>query len=279
MEKLLIVDGAMLLFQSFYGMPKKILNKRGESVEAVVCFLGILFKIIRSINPDKLLIVFDGENQLKRQQIDENYKANRKDFSNTSQEKTPFPQLEIIKVILKQLNFLYIETTTCEADDLIASIVNDNKNILNIVISSQDKDFFQLIDDNVSVFSYRGKVSVHWDKQTFFTKYGFEPKYFSTYKALFGDKSDNISGIKGFGHITTSKIIKSYGDIFDIYKNINLIDAKLAKILSENKQKVLKNFSLIELHSKSKIYSLPNCTFNFDNNMSSSKILKELDIL
>ena len=128
MQKLLIIDGSAMLFQSFYGMPKKIKNDRGEYVEAVICFIGILLKTLKILSPDQLLIVFDGENALERKEIDENYKANRIDFSNVEAADNPFVQLEIIKKVLNYLNYKWVETKNCEADDLIASVANDYKN-------------------------------------------------------------------------------------------------------------------------------------------------------
>lgn len=77
MQTLLIIDGSALLFQSFYGMPNKIRNANGQSVEAVVCFTGILLKTLRALSPDRLLVVFDGENPLLRREIDPEYKVNR----------------------------------------------------------------------------------------------------------------------------------------------------------------------------------------------------------
>ncbi len=278
MEKLLVVDGSSLLFQSFYGMPNRIKNKHGEFVEAVVCFVGILLKTIRLTNAHQILVVFDGETQLERKEIDETYKANRPDFSQVDKNETPFPQLEIIKKVLTHLNFQWTETTSCEADDLIASLANDYSKNLEIIISSQDKDFFQLIGDHVSVFSYRGKVSKMWTSKTIFEKYGFEAKYFSTLKSLSGDSSDNIKGVAGIGIKTATDLIQNFGDIFSIYESLDKIKEKTATLLKENKSRVLKNYSLVELNSKTNFFTLPDCSFVFPE-INSTQILKNLDIL
>ena len=105
MKKLLIIDGSSLLFQSFYGMPNQIKNKDGKRVEAVICFVGILQKTIKAISPDKLLVVFDGENNLVRREVNVDYKSNRIDYTVLDSEDTPFPQLEIIKQVLTQINY------------------------------------------------------------------------------------------------------------------------------------------------------------------------------
>jgi len=277
MNKLLIIDGSALLFQSFFGMPNKIVNSKGENVEAVICFIGILLKTIKMLNPNQLLIVFDGENKLERQEVDIHYKANRPDYSQAAEQDNPFIQLETIKLVLNYLNFKWVETINCEADDLIASIVNDKKD-LEIVISSSDKDFYQLINENVSVFTYRGKVSKLITEQVILNQYGFSANLFSTFKSIVGDKSDNISGIAGVGEKTASSLIKTYGNLTQILANINNVNEKLKLKLIENKQKLLTNYKLVELHSKTNLFALPNCKFK-NVEKSSTAILKEINII
>ena len=278
MQKLLMIDGSGLLFQSFFGMPRKIANHKGQNIEAVICFVGILLKTVKTLSPDQLLIIFDGENQLERQQIDENYKANRADYSNVEEEDNPFAQLEIIKRVLDYLNFRCVETSNCEADDLIASIVNDYNNQFEIIISSADKDFYQLIGNNVSVYTYRGKVSKLWTQDEIYNKYGFDARYFSAYKALTGDVSDNIKGVKGIGQVTATKLIQDYGNLENIYDNINAINPRIANFLIENKTTAFNNYQMVELHSKSNLYNLADCLYTLPSR-NSTAILRELDII
>ena len=93
MEKFLIVDGSTLLFQMFYGMPARIVNKEGKAIQGTLGFVGALLKIIRQVQPTRLVVLFDGEHHNERKDIDENYKANRPDFSQMPEEETPFSQL------------------------------------------------------------------------------------------------------------------------------------------------------------------------------------------
>lgn len=280
MEKLLIVDGSGLLFQSFYGMPKQIKNSSGQRVEAVICFLGILFKQLKTLSPDKLLIVFDGETHLQRKDDNPEYKANRMDFSNMPPEDTPFEQLKIIQTVLDKLNFSFLETTTHEADDIIASVANEYKNNYNIIISSADKDFYQLIESNVSVYTYRGKASTLCTPQKIIEKFGFEPKYFATFKCLSGDPSDNIKGVPGIGTKTAAKLIKEHGDIFDIIDFAEKLQnpGKIYSKIVQNKQLLIKNYKIIELFSKRELYELKNSQFTLPQG-SSIDLLKQLQIL
>lgn len=278
MKKLLIIDGSSLLFQSFYGMPNQIKNKDGKRVEAVICFVGILQKTIKAISPDKLLIVFDGENDLVRREVDVDYKSNRIDYTVLDSEDTPFPQLEIIKQVLTQINYSWVETTDCEADDLIASVVNDYKDDMSIVVSTMDKDFYQLVCDNVSVFTYRGKLSTLWTDTTIKNKYGFDAKYFGVYKSLVGDSSDNIKGVSGIGSVTATNLISNYGDIDNIYTHIADIKEKIRVLLEANKTKVYQNYKIIDLTTISGLYTINDCDYN-KIDKTSTQLLKECGVM
>ncbi len=207
MKKLLIVDGSALLFQSFFGMPRQITAKSGERIEAVICFFGILRKTIETVGADMVFVVFDGENELARQEIDEDYKANRPDLG----EDNPFGQLAFIRRGLSDCGIKNIETEGLEADDFIAGIVRAAAGQVEVVISSPDKDFWQLIDETTSVFTYRGKVSKHQTKDAFFSQFGFSASLYNLYKSLTGDPSDNIKGIAGIGSKRAADLVKMVG--------------------------------------------------------------------
>ena len=96
MNKLLLVDGTNLLFQMFFGMPARIVNKQGKQIQGVLGFTGALLKIIKRFEPTHVLVLFDGEHQNERKQVDENYKANRVDYSLVDDSENPFTQLDDI---------------------------------------------------------------------------------------------------------------------------------------------------------------------------------------
>ncbi len=278
MEKILIVDGSQLLFQSFYGMPRKIMNKNNENIEAVICFIGIILKSLKVINPTKLLIVFDGENKLERQKINQDYKSNRKSYNNVIQTENPFVQLEIIKHVLNYLKFKWVETTDCEADDYIAGITNTLKRNNFIIISSTDKDFFQLIEKNVSQFIYRGKKSKLYSEEVFLLEYKFKPAYYSSFKSLVGDVSDNISGIKGIGTKTATELILNYKDVFSIIDNFQFLPKRIKIILATEQNKLLENYKLIDLSQKQILIDLSELNYNLPK-LTTINILKECEIM
>lgn len=269
MQKLMIVDGHLLLFQMFYGMPNKIKNSNGENIEAVIGFIGALLKAANTIDPDYIYVVFDGEINLKRQELNRDYKNNRIDYSAVGKEENPFSQLDFIKASLKEMNVEYSEMTDCEADDFIAGLCNKYSKDYAIVIMSQDKDFFQIINENVKVYSYRGKSSKLWGVNEVFTTYNVHPSQWIIYKALTGDSSDNIKGVRGVGPKTAIKIIN---------KNKNL-DEILLRFSQPEREQIKNNIKLIDLSTnKCSLITIDNCLCNTKSNVTMN-VLKNAGVL
>ena len=279
-EKLLIVDGHNLLFQMFYGMPNKIYNEDNVPIHGVIGFIGALLKIIKINNPDYIVILFDKEQELDRKKINENYKDNRINYSNVSDDENPFFSLKYIYKVLDLIKIKYTEVDTYEADDMIASYVFSYFGRYNIIISSQDSDFYSLINDSVNVFKYRGIKSELVTKEKIFEKYHIDSKYFADYKALIGDNSDNIKGVYGIGPKTATSLINNYGNIINIINNAN----EISNIKLRNK--ILDNISLlkenIELIKYTKTYELPfsidELKLNIDENIKTMELLKKCGI-
>ncbi len=279
-EKLLIVDGHNLLFQMFYGMPNKIYNEDNVPIHGVIGFIGALLKIIKINNPDYIVILFDKEQELDRKKINENYKDNRIDYSNVSDDENPFFSLKYIYKVLDLIKIKYTEVDTYEADDMIASYVFSYFGRYDIIISSQDSDFYSLINDSVNVFKYRGIKSELVTKEKIFEKYHIDSKYFADYKALIGDNSDNIKGVYGIGPKTATSLINNYGNIINIINNAN----EISNIKLRNK--ILDNISLlkenIELIKYTKTYELPfsidELKLNIDENIKTMDLLKKCGI-
>lgn len=142
MSKLLVVDGSNLLFQMFFGMPSRIINSKGKAIHGTLGFVGALLKIIRRTEPSHVVVLFDGEHENVRTSLDCEYKANRLDYSKVPEEENPFSQLDDVYAALDYLDIKYMETITCETDDLIASYALNYGQEYEIVISSFDSDFF-----------------------------------------------------------------------------------------------------------------------------------------
>ncbi len=216
MGKLLLVDGSNLLFQMFYGMPARILNAEGKAIQGTLGFVGALLKIIRKVEPTHVAVLFDGECHNERTDIDENYKANREDFSQIEEEDTPFSQLTDVYRALNYLGIRHKETTDCETDDWMAAYCRRYAGQMEIVVASQDSDFFQLINEHVAVLRYRGDNSVLCDTAYIREKLCIEPGQYADFKSLTGDTADNIRGADKVGPKTAAWLLQEFGNLENI---------------------------------------------------------------
>ncbi len=247
-EHILLVDGHNLLFQMFYGMPSRISNRDGVGIWGVIGFIGALRKILLQVLPTHVCILFDGEHKNVRCDIDEEYKANRPDFSLMAEEDNPFTQLPLIKRALEYLQIPYAETTTCEVDDWMAGYVRAWGDNYRITISSFDSDFFQLIGDNVSILRYRGDASVICDTAYLRDKYNISPQQYADFKALVGDPADNINGVDKVGPKTAAKLLATYETLEGILSHAEEIPSPaLRTSLLTQADKARRNYTIIRL--------------------------------
>ncbi len=204
MNRLLLIDGHNLLFKAFFGIPQKI-RPDGTSVHGVIGFIGMTVKIIRNTRPTHVLVVFDPEETPSRTESFPEYKQGRPDYSQKPDNENPFTQLAGIKKALEHIGIRYCEQPGCEADDLIAAYAVPPD--YQAVIVSTDADFFQLVNETTGIYHYHGKKSVWYNTAEFTKKFGIPPARYLEYKALIGDKSDTIPGVKGIGPRTALKVI------------------------------------------------------------------------
>ena len=250
MKRLLIVDGMNLHFQMFFGMPNKFYNKDKVGIWGVIGFVGALNKLINMTDPTHIAIIFDGEGHNPRCDLLEEYKANRPDYSEMGEEENPFIQLPLVYRAIEAMGIPYSEVHGCECDDVIATYAKRYSSEYQVVISSFDSDYFQLISDNVRVIRYRGLSSVICDREYVRDRYGIEPEYYADWKSLVGDTADNIKGVRGIGPKTATKLISTFGTLAEILENIDKIDpAKIRNSINESKEILLRNYSLIRLEA------------------------------
>lgn len=250
-KKFLLVDGSNLLFQMFYGMPSRIVNKEGKAIQGTLGFVGAFLKIVRLINPSHIMVLFDGECQNERKLLSSDYKANRVDYSQMVEEDTPFSQMPDVYKALDFMGIRHIETTFFETDDVIASYALKYEDDYKITIASFDSDFFQLINSNVSVLRYRGDKTIICDEEFIQTKFNISASQYADFKSLVGDTSDNINGAYKVGPKTAALLLKEFGSLHNILDNLEKIERKTIKeSISKDKDKLLLNYRLIKLENK-----------------------------
>lgn len=275
MKKFLIIDGCNLLFQMFYGMPARIVNQDGKAIQGTLGFVGALLKIIRRTKPTHLLVIFDGEHENERITIDADYKANRIDYNEVAAEENPFSQLDDIYRALDFMNIKYFETTDCEADDLIASYVLSKQEDTEIVISSFDSDFFQLITESVSILRYRGDKTIICTPEYIEAKLGITPALYADYKSLTGDTADNIKGADKIGPKTAAMLINEYGSLENIISSAACIKKpSIQDSIIRNTERLRQNYRLIKLSAITPLpYPLPVLTYQ-DDGITTTDVLK-----
>lgn len=247
-KHLLVVDGSNLLFQMFYGMPARITDSRGRPIQGTLGFVGALLKVIRLLQPTHIAVVFDGECNNPRKTLDEDYKANREDYSQLPPEEIPFSQLPDIYRALDYLGICHRETECCEADDWIAAYCCRYGGAFQITVLSQDSDFFQLISPNVTILRYRGDNSQLCDRDYIREKLGIEPTRYADYKSLVGDTADNIRGAEKIGPKTAAQLLNRFGNLNEILANSQQVEKpSVRRSLEENADRLRKNYRLIRL--------------------------------
>lgn len=258
MDKLLLVDGSNLLFQMFFGMPARIFNKNGKAIHGTIGFVGALLKILKLTAPTHVAVLFDGEHQNQRTNLNADYKANRTDYSTVQESENPFSQLCDIYAALDHLKIRHAETTTCETDDWIAAYALKYGITTQIVICSFDSDFFQLVTENVSVLRYHGAKTTVFTPSSIQNKLGIAPSQYADFKALVGDASDNIKGAEKIGPKTAALLLNNYGNLQNVIANATQIERKAVReSIVKNEKRLQTNYRLIKLGALSGSQTLP----------------------
>ena len=248
----------------FFGMPNKIIGAKGQAIHGAIGFIGALNRLADMYHPTHLVVMFDGETCNPRKEILEDYKANRPDWSEMPEDEIPFTQLPIIYEALDYMGIKHAETTVCETDDVIAAYALKYGDKSEVIISSFDSDYFQLINKNVRIVRYRGQSTVLCDEYYINDKYGIAPSKYLEYKCLVGDSSDNIKGVRGIGPKTAAKLLNAYGDIRNLFEHLDEIpNEKLRCALDESRELIERNMTLIKLSDVADIpFSLEQAKFD-----------------
>lgn len=226
-KKILLIDGNSMANRAFYAtMGRMMKTPTGISTNAVYGFSQIMFKTIEEEKPDKIIVAFDISSSEKRTKIFSEYKAGR--------HKAPEDltiQFPIIKELLKTMNIPIVQKDGIEADDILGAIAKkEGKKGNKIIILTGDRDYFQLVDINVNIRypkTIMGKTEyIIYDNYKINEEYGLTPEKLIEVKALMGDASDNIPGVKGIGEKTALKLIIQFGSLEKIYEYIENSDGK-----------------------------------------------------
>ena len=243
--KLMVIDGNSLINRAFYGI-RMLTTKDGQPTNAVYGFVNILLKLLDEEKPDALCVTFDRKAPTFRHLAYEGYKAQRKGMPDELA-----AQLPVLKDVLAAMNIPRYELDGWEADDLIGTIAaRDTAAGWETVIVTGDKDSLQLVTDSTRVKLVSTRMGQTTTKEmtpeTFREAYGFGPVHIVDLKALMGDTSDNIPGVKGIGEKTAMDLIQRYQSVEAIYADVEGVEAKPAvkKKLAEGEEQARMSYDL-----------------------------------
>ena len=247
MKKVVLVDGNNLMFRSYFATlysGSTLRNKKGFPTNAIYGFVNMINKIISEEKPMYMAVAFDIGKTFRHEKYDY-YKGKR---DNTPDElKEQFP---IAKQILTAMNIKYFELQGYEADDIIGTFSKkcEQDDDFKALIVSSDKDLLQLITDQTEVKLLKTKDYIRMDYKTFYDTYGIEPIKMIDLKALMGDASDNIPGVKGIGEKTALKLLTTYGSLSSIYEHIDEIKGSVKDKLIQDKDNAYMSYNIATIY-------------------------------
>ena len=231
MKKLVLIDGNSIMNRAFYAtMGRNFTSPDGKPTNALYGFLQILFRMVEDEKPNYLAVSFDLKGENKRKQIYSEYKAGRHSMPEDLR-----IQMDMIKDILRKMNIPIYEKAGEEADDILGTIskkITKNHEI-KVCILTGDRDYFQLVDSKIYIKYPKtslGKTEyIIYDEEKIKTEYTLLPNDLIELKALMGDSSDNIPGVKGIGEKTAIKLLKEYSNLENLYEKIESGENKIPK--------------------------------------------------
>ena len=277
MKKIILVDGNNLLFRSFYATAYQgviMKNSKGFPTNALYGFINMMNKIIKEEEPNYILVAFDKGKTFRHDKYD-SYKAGRIEMPDEL--KLQFPKA---KEVLDAFGIKHFEIDNYEADDIIgtlARIVDEDDEFIATIVSS-DKDLLQLISDEVVVKLLKQSGYIMMNRDEFMKTYQVEPARMVDLKALMGDASDHIPGVKGIGEKTAINLLAKYGTLDNLYANIDSVTGKTKEKLLADKDNAYMSYDLATIYKEVPLdFTLEDCKYGITDKSQLANILEELE--
>jgi DNA polymerase-1 len=246
-KKLFLLDAYALIYRAYYAFIKNpVRNSKGLNTSAILGFTNTLVEVLEKEQPSHIAVAFDPSGPTFRNQIYEEYKANREEMPEDIQQSLPY-----IKEVLKAFNIPMIQVEGFEADDVIGTLAHKaTAKGFETYMMTPDKDYGQLLTDDLYIYKPKrsGNEAEVIDREKICTQFGIEdPRQIIDIMALWGDKSDNIPGAPGIGEKTAKKLIARYGSIEGLYENIDELKGKQKENLLNYKEQVKTSKELVKI--------------------------------
>lgn len=277
MKKIILVDGNNLLFRSYYATSYSgviMKNSKGFPTNGLYGFINMINKIIEEEKPNYILVAFDKGKTFRHEKYSE-YKAGRREMP--EELKLQFPKA---KEVLDAMGIKHFEIDNYEADDIIGTLAKtvDMEDEFIATIISSDKDLLQLISKEVEVKLLKTKGFIRFDEKNFKDTYGTTPIHMIDLKALMGDASDHIQGVKGIGEKTAINLLTKYQSLDNVYEHLNEIGGKTKEKLEQGKDDAYMSYDLATIYKEVPLpFSLEDCIYKGMNIKDYKDILEELE--
>jgi DNA polymerase-1 len=286
-KRLIVIDSHSLIHRAYHALPP-LATKKGEEVGAIYGFLLVFLKVLKELKPDFIVATFDLSSPTFRHKKFEFYKAKRPKLPDSLCQQIPK-----VKEVLKVFGVPVFEKEGFEADDLIGAIskIAPKKQIfpeIETIILSGDFDVLQLVNSQTKVYALRRGVkdTVLYNEDLVKEKYqGLESSQLVDFKALRGDPSDNVPGVRGIGEKTALQLIKEFGSLKNLYQEIEKnteksrqIKTRIKESLVKNKEEALASKELVEIKSSIPLdFNLEECRFEGYDKEAVIEILKKFE--
>jgi len=232
-KKLVLIDGHSLAYRAFHALPEDMKTAQGELTNAVYGFTSMLLNVLRDEQPTHIAVTFD-KGRPFRHDIYPEYKAHRAEMPDELRS-----QMERVRQVVETLDIPAFELEGYEADDLLGTLARQaGEQGVDTLIVTGDMDLLQLVDERTRVLTSRWRFSdtVVYDLEGVKQRYGLPPTQLVDFKAIIGDKSDNIPGVYGVGEKTGVKLLQQYGQLETIYEHLDEVQTRFRNKLKEGRE-------------------------------------------
>ena len=277
MNKIILVDGNNLLFRSFYATAYQgviMKNSKGFPTNALYGFINMMHKIVEEESPSYIMVAFDKGKTFRHDKYDE-YKAGRSEMPDEL--RLQFPKA---KEVLDALGIKHFEIDNYEADDIIGtlSLEVENRDDFFATIISSDKDLLQLVSDKVVMKLLKQSGHIMMTKEEFEKTYQVPPIRMIDLKALMGDASDHIPGVKGIGEKTAINLLSKFESLDNLYNHIDEVTGKTKEKLQNDKDSAYMSYDLATIYREVPLdFTLEDCKYTRENTKEFKSLLEEFE--
>ncbi len=277
MNKIILVDGNNLLFRSFFATAYQgviMKNSKGFPTNALYGFINMMNKIIQEENPSYIMVAFDKGKTFRHDKYEE-YKAGRSEMPDEL--RLQFPKA---KEILDAMGIKHFEIDNYEADDIIGtlSLEVEHRDDFVATIVSSDKDLLQLISDKVDVKLLKQSGHIMMTKSEFMKTYQVPPIRMIDLKALMGDSSDHIPGVKGIGEKTAINLLSKFQSLDNLYLHIDEVSGKTKEKLENDKSSAYMSYDLATIYREVPLdFTIEDCKYTGENSVRFTELLQEFE--